>query len=176
MISNHPRQNPAIRRLTGWFVRLVIGLSALAGVGILLVAVLYTLPLVALMVVFLAGLNVPLLLLTSLHPDVELHEDGLRLMPLVWPSQFVRWDELAHTTPHSLLKPPPPERSIIKEKPQEGLMVVAQRGSLAWHWRLVGLMAGHGWSPVFGIASHTHTDYPALRRHLKKNLPHKEPS
>lgn len=175
-ISNHPHVYPSRRKIAGLFARLIMGFSLFAVVGFMLVAVFTRLPLFVLGIPFVLGLNIPMLLLTSLHPSVSVLEDGLMVEPLVWRGQFLAWSDIAYITNHHLLPPPAPERQILKSNrpPQEGLMVVAVSGKMAWHYRFVGLMAGEGLMPVFGVTNHTHEDYNTLRDTLKRELPMKE--
>jgi hypothetical protein len=169
-ISTHPRLHPRRQRLVGWFVRLTLGISLLVSSVMLVVAILNVLPLLFITALLVLGLNLPLFLLTSLHPGVEIYEEGVRLTPLVWKSDFVPWEALVYRTPHTMLKPAPPPRHPIQPKLRpEGLMIVGQQG--AWHYRIVGIFSGFGWKPVFAVANHTHAHYPRLRDTLKSALP-----
>jgi hypothetical protein len=147
--------------------------AAIGSVGLLVVSLAYGLPLMALMIPFLIGLCGPLLVLTSLHPGIVVEQDGLRLTPLVWKSSFVRWADLERLTEHTLLKPPPPQRRSAGKRRveiQSGVMIIARRGALPWHYRIVGLMAGSGFRPTFAIASHAHVGYEALYKELQRRM------
>lgn len=170
LISTHPRLNPTRTRLIGWFAAVVLGISFVTAVALLVLSIVYVLPLLFLTALLLLVLVTPLLLLTSLHPAVDVHDDGLQVTPLVWKSHFILWENLSHLTRHHLLGPEPTERS--GQQKVEGLMVVAKRGK--WHFRIVGLFAGQAGKPVFAISDRTHQDFNKLRFNLKKSLPFHE--
>lgn len=169
-ISTHPRLNPLRTRLISWFAALLLGTSALAVLVLLIVSILNVLPLLLITALFMFVLVSPVLLLTSLHPAIDVHEEGLQVTPLVWKSHFVPWQDLSHLTRHRLLGPPPTERSGKKEV--EGLMIVGRQGK--WHFRVVGIFAGQSGKPVFAISDRTHQDFNTLRYNLKKSLPFHE--
>jgi hypothetical protein len=139
-------------------------------VGALIAGFALGLPLMVLMIPFLVALCLPLFLQTSLHPAIAVDKEGLHLNPLIWRGHFVRWEDLEGYTQHHLLRPPAPK--MLKRKgrdPQEGLLIIGTT-NLPWHYRVVGLLAGKGLRPVFGISNWTHVDYAALRNHIRKNL------
>jgi hypothetical protein len=166
-ISTHPRLYPTRTRLIAWFAAVLLGFAALAIVAILIISILNVLPLLFITALFFTVLVTPVLLLTSLHPAIDVYEEGLQVTPLIWKSHFIPWESLSHLTRHRLLGPPPPERSGKKEV--EGLMIVGDHGK--WHFRVVGIFAGQRGKPVFAISDRTHQDYNKLRFNLKKSLP-----
>lgn len=176
IISQHPHLGRTRRRIAHWFVWVVLLLSVVACVGLVVGGLWFGFPLMIIMAFLVVGLDVPLVMLTSLHPDIDVHEQGLMVTPLMGKARLVSWEDLRYISPHSLLKPHPPERATSSRTvQQEGLLVVAKPGALAWHFRLVGVFTGHGWQPTFGATNTTHTDYNQLRFQLKKVLPLKEP-
>lgn len=168
-ISNHPHPNAKTQRLIGWLAGLGLMGTVLGSIGLLILGFGYGLGLMVLMVPFLLGLSTPLFLITSLHPAITVEENGLRLKPLVFPASFVRWEAIQQITKHTLLKPPPPSK-LHRLTPHEGDMLLVLPNTLPWHYRMVGWMAGHGFTPVFAISNRTHVDYERLRDTVKKHL------
>ncbi len=170
-ISNHPRLNPTKQRLIALFVRIILAINLFISGTLLVISIIYVLPLLALTVVFLLALTMPIFLQTSLHPALEVREDGLYVQPLIWRNEFIAWESISHLTAHPMLKPAPPSQiPLINKTPQEGLLIVCHKGAAAWHYRLLGIITGQGVTPVFAFSNHTHADYKQLRRELKRRL------
>ncbi len=128
----------------------------------------YGLPLLPLSAVFLAAMLVPLIQLAALHPRVTVYERGLWVKPMLWRGCWIAWDAVDRFEDHTLIR-----RGTTKagQKPLRGELVVIKRG-LSWPFAVVGLMAGLGWrTRVFGIAAHSHVDYPGLRSAIKRGMP-----
>jgi hypothetical protein len=171
-ISNHPHPNYSLHR---WFGRLAVaGIVAawLSAVGMVLVAFGLGAGLMLVMIPFLLGLTMPLVLLIALYPGVEVREEGIVLQPNGLPSTSVAWDDVLEVTEHTLLKPPPPSK--LKRTAQQGEMVLVQPGAVPFYYRIISLIAGYGGTPVFAISNRTHVDYEALKRVLKKRIPHRK--
>ena len=168
-ISNHPHPNAKMQRLIGWLAGLGLLGTVVGSVGLLILGFGYGLGLMVLMVPFLLGLSTPLFLITSLHPAITVKENGLRLKPLVFPASFLQWESIREMTPHTLVKPPAPSK-LRRSSTQQGEMLLVVPNSLPWHYRMVGWMAGHGFTPVFAISNRTHVDYELLRDTVKKHL------
>lgn len=151
---------------------LMIVLALLASIGLVIVAFGFGAGLTLLMIPFLLGLTVPLVLLVSLYPAVSVAEEGLRLQPNGMPGTFVRWEELEAIAEHTLLKPAPPPK--LRREAHQGDMIIVRKGAVPFYYRLIGMMAGYGTSPVFAISNRTHVEFSALRRTLKNRLPHRK--
>lgn len=169
MISSHPHLNPTRQRLLGVLLRVAFVAIAFAVVGLLVLGIGYGMFLMIVMIPFLLALSSSLLLLACLHPSIEVHERGLTIKPLVFKKQQVAWEAIEEMVDHSLMKPIPPKRQNKAKTPQ-GQMLLLGRGALPLPYRIVGLLAGHGYRPVIAIASWTHTDYDTLRRTIQKAL------
>ena len=175
IISNHPRLNPTKQRLIAIFVRIILGINSLLISGLLIIAVIYGLPLLMLTAIFLVALTTPVFLLTSLHPALEIREEGLYVTPLVWRSRLLEWVEISHLTVHPMLKPAPPSQiPLINKTPQEGLLIVCTKTASGWHYRIIGVITGQGLTPAFAFSNHTHADYKQLRHELKRRLTMKD--
>jgi len=172
MISNHFHPNHRLHRWIGWMARAAMFGTVLATFGLMLGAVAYSAGLLLVMIPFLWGLSVPLFLLTSLYPSVIVYEDGIEVKPYGFSASRLSWDDILATTQHTLLKPPPPSK--LKRVAQSGVMIVVKPTSLPFHYRMVGLMAGAGWKPIFAISNKTHTDYEDLLAIFESHVPHRE--
>jgi len=108
---------------------------------------------------------VPLLLLTVLHPHVTVYERGLWIKPLLWPGCWIAWDGIARVADHTLIR-----RGKTREHEKEhfGQLIVVDHG-LPPVFLVVGIMAGLGWARAFGISTHSHADYNALRSAIQKH-------
>jgi len=161
LLSDHPHPRPALRRITAVLVALGIA-GALAGiVGLLVLGFGYGLPLLVLSVPFLAALIVPLLQLAVLHPRVTVYERGVWLQPLLGRGVWIAWEDIARVADHTLIR-----RGQARSRDREhfGQLIVVERG-LPPVFMVIGLMAGLGWrTRAFGISTHSHVEYEALRR------------
>ncbi len=168
-ISNHPHPKARTQRIVGLFAGLGLLGALLGSLGLLFIGLAYGLILMLIMIPFLLALSMPLLLLTSLHPAVRVEEKGLHLKPLVFRTSFLEWDAIVGMVEHSLVKPPPPSK-IRRRDPHQGEMFLVQPGHLPWHYRMVGVIAGHGFQPVFAISNRTHVDHERLRDTIHQHL------
>ncbi|MCQ3930978.1 MAG: hypothetical protein DPW16_11010 [Chloroflexi bacterium] len=176
ILSNHPHPHPVLRRMVGWLALAgMIGIL-FGAVGLLIAGLTYGLSLMILMIPFLLGMIFPLIILTALHPQITLQEEGVQIKPLVWKTRLVSWEQLTGLTDHSLMKPPPPARqqNLTKRPVTKGQMILVEKGALGWPFRIVGFAAGHGTTPVFAISSKTHRDYDQLLQTLKRRIPQKK--
>lgn len=176
ILSNHPHSNPWLRRLVGWLALAGIIGILFGAVGLLILGLTYGLLLMLLMIPFLLGMIMPLVILTALHPDIAIHDEGVLVKPLIWKSHLVTWNQLTALAEHALMKPPPPERQrkLTRQKLADGYMVVVEKGALGWPFRVVGFAAGHGTSPVFAISNKAQQEYDTLYRTLKQHIPEKK--
>lgn len=166
LISDHAHPNALIRRLTA--IAAAAGLIGAAGavVGLLALAVIHGLPLLALMAVFLVAMCAPLPLLIVLHPRVTVYEHGLWLRPALGRGVWVPWSAVRGLADHTLIR-----RGTTRRGQREltGQLVIVD--GLPRVFLVVGMMAGLGRRRAFGIASHSHRDYPALLNAIKKHEP-----
>lgn len=167
MLSEHPHPRPALRRVTGWLVGAGLAGIGFGVAGLLALAIGYRLLLLPLAAVFLATLAAPLLLLSVLHPHVTVYERGLWLKPLLWPASWVPWDALTGLHDHTLIQRSSRTRW---ERAREGHLITVA-GALPPVYLVVGWMAGLGNKRAFGIASHSHTGYSALRSAIRQRAP-----
>ncbi len=167
-LAEHGYPHPALRPIMAGLI--VFGLAGIAVsvIGLLALAIIYALPLLPLMAFFLATLAMPLLLLSVLHPHITVHEHGLWLKPLVWRGVWVPWEAIARIEDHTLI-----QRGKSKDRQREhfGQLIVVDAG-LPGVYLVVGLMAGLGRVRAFGISTHGHTDYTALRNTIQRRKPH----
>lgn len=166
-LSDHPHPRPALRRVTGWLIAGGLAGIAVGIAGLLVLGIGYRLPLLVLAAVFLAGLAPPLLLLSALHPRITVYERGLWLQPLLWRGSWVPWDALAGIHDHTLIQR---TRRTRWEREREGRLISVAHG-LPPIYAVVGRMAGLGRRRAFGIASHSHCDYPALLAAIRRHMP-----
>lgn len=167
-ISTHPHPQPRRQRLVEIIAALALLGVIIGTLGLLIIGIAYKLILMLLMIPFLLGLSASLLLLTSLHPQITVEEEGLWLKPLVFRRSFVQWQDL-RLVKHTLISPPPPSKFKTREA-QEGEMLQVPPSKLPKHYCIVGLIAGYGFTPIFAISNRTHLDYKILRDTLKKQL------
>jgi hypothetical protein len=167
LISDHPHPRSFLRRITALLAALGLAGDILGVAGLLALGIGYRLPLLPVMAFFLATLLVPLLLLTVLHPRVTVYERGLWIKPLLWPGCWIAWEDIARMADHTLIR-----RGKTKEREKEhfGQLIVVDQG-LPPVFLVVGIMAGLGWVRAFGISTHSHVDYNALRGVIQKHKP-----
>ncbi|MEB2287424.1 MAG: hypothetical protein OZ934_04875 [Anaerolineae bacterium] len=161
LLSDHPHPRPALRRITAVLIALGIAGALVGIVGLLVLGFGYGLPLLVLSVPFLIALVVPLLQLAVLHPRVTVYERGVWLQPLLGRGRWIAWEDIARVAEHTLIR-----RGQARRRDREhfGQLIVVERG-LPPVFMIVGLMAGLGWrARAFGISTHSHVEYEALRR------------
>lgn len=166
-LSDHPHPQPGLRRVTGWLIAAGLGGIALGAAGLLALAIGYRLPLLPLAAAFLGTLAAPLLLLSVLHPQITVFEQGLWLKPLLWRGSWLPWGALTGLHDHTLIQR---DRRTRWERERNGYLITAT-GALPLVYAVVGLMAGLGARRAFGIAAHSHRDYPALLSAIRRHLP-----
>jgi len=166
-LSTHAYPRPALRRVTGWLVGAGLAGIGFGVVGLLTLAIGYRLVLLPLAAFFLATLAAPLLLLSVLHPQITVYERGLWLKPLLWRGSWVPWEALTGLHDHTLIQR---SRRTRWERPREGHLITVE-GALPPVYSIVGWMGGLGNRRAFGIASHSHTDYAALRSAIRGHVP-----
>jgi hypothetical protein len=124
---------------------------------------------------FTAVLMIPLLLQSVLHPTIIVRDDGLTLRPMLWPEQFVRWDQLTGIIAHPLIFNDEASGQHLhgqKYQPREGVVILVDpQAGLSSIYRLVGGVAGMGNTPAFAISSTTHTGYTELLAAIRADVP-----
>ena len=167
LLSDHPHPHPWQRTLTAWLVAAGLAGEVFGAIGLLVLAIGYDLPLMAIMIPFLLTLVPPLVMLSTLHPRVTVYEGGLWVQPLVWRGCWVPWDAVARVEDHTLIR-----RGKMKDRQREhfGQLIVVERG-LTWPFAAVGLMSGLGWQTrAFGISTIAHVDYDGLKRAILREM------
>ncbi|MGQ9851351.1 MAG: hypothetical protein ACUVSU_14995 [Aggregatilineaceae bacterium] len=163
LVSDHPHPRPLLRRLTAALLGLGIAAALPGIVGLLALGIGYGLPLLVLSVPFLVALLVPLLQLAVMHPRVTVYEHGLWLRPMLGPGIWLPWDSIVRLVDHTLIRRGQPRP---RDREHFGQLVIVE-GGLPPVFLAVGWMAGLGWrTRAFGISTHSHADYEALRRAL----------
>jgi len=166
-LSDHPHPQPGLRRVTGWLIAAGLLGIAVGVAGLLALAIGYRLPLLPLAAIFLATLTVPLLLLSVLHPQVTVYEQGLWLKPLIWRGSWVPWSALTGLHDHTLIQRGQRTRW---DRARDGHLITVA-GALPLVYVVVSVMGGLGVRRAFGVATHSHRDYPALLGAIRRNLP-----
>ncbi|MDX2139766.1 MAG: hypothetical protein SF123_16900 [Chloroflexota bacterium] len=108
----------------------------------------------------------PALWLTTATPAVSIDDDGLTLSPRFWRQQRVTWADIRAIKPYPLM--PERDAELVRKRfvgrgnyaPAEGVMLLVS--SLPWMYRMTGVFAGEGFTPVIALTNRTHTDYAAL--------------
>lgn len=172
MISNHLHPQLGFHRWIGRLAVLSMFGVIIGTLGFIAMAFLYQAGLMLVMIPFLWGLSLPLFLLTSLYPGVVVYEQGVELQPFGFRPSQLAWDDLVAITEHTMLKPAPPSK--LRRTAQTGTMIIVQSDKLPFPYKIVGLIAGIGWKPVFAISNKTHTDYESLLAVFEDRLPHRE--
>ncbi len=163
LLSDHPHPHPWQRALIGGLVAAGLAGEVFGVIGLLVLAIGFKLPLMAIMIPFLLTLIPPLLMLSTLHPRVTLYEAGLWVQPLVWRGCWIPWEAVTRIEDHTLIR-----RGKTKDRQREhfGQLIVVEHG-LTWPFAAVGLMAGLGWRiRAFGISTVAHVDYERLKSEI----------
>ena len=171
MYSSHPK--PWLNRLTQYSA-LVILIFILVSVPLQLVLALTGLWLFAWTAIFTLLLGPFVLLLTVATPAVSLDAEGLTVHPLIWRSRSVRWEAVRAVKPYPLL--PQPETEISRQymtgrqnyRPATGIMLIVP--DLPLPYRVTGVLAGEGFTPVFAITTRTHTAYDELVEQIESRV------
>jgi hypothetical protein len=170
MPSTHRHPNPWLDRLTQYtaLTLLILILISLPLQGVLVLA---GAPVFGLVALFTLALAPFVLLLTITTPAVTVAPDGLTVQPRIWKTQVVPWAAVRAIKPYPLLPPADAETSRrylagrTKYQPAEGLMLIIP--TLPLQYRITGLLAGEGWTPVIAVTNRTHTQYPVLVKKLR---------
>lgn len=148
------------------------GVMVAAGIGQMVVAVLFHLPLLLLSGVVTLALIGPVLLLVSATPAVSIAPEGITLQPRVWRNRFVPWSAVREIKDYPLLPPRDAEvgrRALTgrqRYRAAEGKMLIIP--SLPIQYRVTGLFVGEGFVGVIGLTNRTHTDYERLIQQMFK--------
>ncbi len=174
VVSQHRSPHPRVRRIVSGL--LALGLVTLVAATAAQVVLAWVTAgwLFCGTAFFTAILAIPLLMLTVLHPEIGVSQDGLHVQPMIWRAQFVPWNALTGIIAHPLVTNDETMGRILHGKRyrrREGIVVVAGRESgLGPVYRLVGSLAGAGDMPAFALSSTTHTDYEGLGATIREHL------
>jgi hypothetical protein len=108
----------------------------------------------------------PALWLTTATPAVSINDDGLTLSPRFWRQQHVAWGNIRAIKAYPLM--PERDAELVRKRfvgrgnytTAEGVMLLVP--SLPWIYRMTGVFAGEGFTPVIALTNRTHTEYAAL--------------
>jgi len=170
LISEHPALHRWRRGLTAILVRLGLAGILIAVIGLLALSLIYGLPLLPVMALFLLALIPPLLLPTVLHPTVTVYETGLWITPLLWSGCWIEWADITRIADHTLIR-----RGTTKRGQTEhfGRLIVVDRG-LSRPFLVVGIMAGLGRARAFGISTLGQQDYERLLKLIEQKISRNE--
>jgi hypothetical protein len=173
VISVHQAPQQWLRQLNSRVIALALILICLSVIAEAILAFLIG-PLMLVIALFTAGLAIPLVLQTVLHPDIEVLQDGLRLHPLIWQTQTVNWSDLTTMLDHPLVYNDPAVGRLLHGKnyqPREGkLILVGPSARLLPWYKIIGIVAGVGALYGFAISNTTHTGYALLLKTLQQHV------
>lgn len=165
MKAKHPRSGQN-RLLHYGAIGLVIVMVIAAALQVVLALLIQPGLLFLLTAFFTLALTPFILSLTTATPAVTIAHEGLTIEPVVWKSRFVPWDAVQAVKPYPLLPQASAEttrRAMVgrrKYRAAEGMMLVIP--SLPVQYRIIGWLAGEGWTPVIAVTNRTHRDYETL--------------
>jgi hypothetical protein len=166
LLSDHPHPHPVLRRITRGLVAAEIVADIAGVIGLLLLGVVYGLPLMPVIALFLAGMLIPLLQLAIMHPAITVYENGLWLQPMLTGGRWIPWEAVVVVADHTLIR-----RGTTKDRQREhfGQLIIVDDG-LPRVYAVIGGLAGYGWrTRAFGISTHSHTDYKTLLNAIQKH-------
>lgn len=119
-------------------------------------------------------LAIPVLALITATPRLILDDEGIRLEPIVWPRQFVAWQDVLRMEDYPLL--PEPDQEVLRRaflgrkryRPAEGKMLIVR--GLPPQYRAAGLLAGVRGEPIIVVTNRSYADYDALVQTLERRL------
>ena len=112
-----------------------------------------------------------LLMLLAATPAVTIGPEGLTVQPRLGKAQVVAWSDVTAIKPYPLLPPPDAElqRKMLagrsKYRPAEGLMLLIP--SLPAQYRIAGVLAGEGLTPIIAVTTRTHDRYDVLVKKIR---------
>ena len=171
MQSNHVHPKPLLDRITQYGAAVVIIIMALAAVLQVLLAVFVVPSLIFLLTALFTALLIPfMLVLTTATPAVTVTPEGITVHPVIWKARSFGWDAVQAVKTYPLLPPPDGETSRkmltgrSNYRPAEGLMLVIP--ALPVQYRITGLLAGEGFTPVIAVTTRTHDRYDVLAKKI----------
>ncbi|MBZ0294773.1 MAG: hypothetical protein K8L99_19580 [Anaerolineae bacterium] len=170
MKASHPRSGQ--NRLLHYGAAVLVVIMLIAALFQVVLALLIQPGMLFLLTAILTLALVPFVLsLTTATPAVSIAREGLTVEPVVWKNCFVPWDGVAAIKPYPLLPQASAEttrRAMVgrkKYRAAEGIMLVIP--SLPLQYRIIGVLAGEGWTPVIALTNRTHQDYDTLVNRIK---------
>ena len=174
MNASHPR--PGQNRLIQYGAAALLLVMLLAAALQVVLALLIQPGLLFLLTALLTLALIPFVLtLTTATPPISVDEHGLTITPVIWKSHVIPWAEITALKPYPLLPQENAEvtrRMLVgrkKYRPVEGVMLVIP--ALPVQYRIIGVLAGEGWTPVIAVTSRTHTDYDRIVAYIRKRVP-----
>ena len=167
MQSAHPHPKPRLDRLTQYSATALLIIMALT-VPLQILLALLGIPafLFLLTAIFTALLTPFVLLLTTATPAVEVSDEGVTIMPVIWRRRFVPWSGVTAVKEYPLLPGAEAEsgRKLMTGRNRyaaaQGLMLAIP--ALPAQYRITGFLAGEGFTPVIAVTNRTHVRYDVL--------------
>lgn len=170
MTTTHAHPQPLLDALTQYGAAALLALITLS-VPLQIVLAFSGAPVFALTGLFTLAFAPFLLMLLAATPAVTVGPDGLIVQPKLGKAQAVAWADIAAIKPYPLLPPPDAELSRrylagrSRYRPAEGLMLLIPR--LPAQYRVAGLLAGEGFTPVIAVTTRTHDRYDLLVKKIR---------
>lgn len=170
MDSTHTHPQPLLDAVTQYGAAALLALIVIS-VPLQLVLALAGAPTFVLTALFTLLFAPFLLMLLVATPAVTVGPEGLVVQPRLGKAQAVVWDEVAAIKPYPLLPPPDAELSRKylagrgRYRPAEGLMLVIPK--LPAQYRIAGVLAGEGFTPVIAVTTRTHDRYDVLVKKIR---------
>jgi hypothetical protein len=170
MNTTHAHPQPLLDALTQYIAAALLALIVLS-VPLQIVLAFAGAPVFVLTALFtLAFAPFPLMLLAA-TPAVMVGPEGLTVQPRLGKAQSVAWLDVAAIKPYPLLPPPDAELSRkalagrSKYRPAEGLMLLIP--ALPVQYRIAGVLAGEGFTPIIAVTTRTHDRYDMLVKKIR---------
>lgn len=173
-ITYHPPLSTTAYTLQQLVTAGLLVLMLLAVIGLAVLAVMLSAPLMGLMALMVVLLMVPVAMLLSVSPPIRLDEDGLTLTPFWGAEQRVAWDDIAEIRVYPLLPQPDQEvewrllQGRKRYRSAEGYMLRIPR--LPWRYRMTGFFVGWQGQPTVAFTNRSHADYDILLQRVRSHL------
>jgi hypothetical protein len=170
MNSTHAHPQPLLDMLTQYGAAALLALIAIS-VPLQLVLAFAGAPIFVLTTLFTLLFAPFLMMLLAATPAVTVGPGGLTVQPRLGKARAVTWPQVAAIKPYPLLPPPDAELSRKylagrgKYRPAEGLMLVIP--TLPAQYRIAGVLAGEGLTPVIAVTTRTHDRYEVLVKKIR---------
>jgi hypothetical protein len=170
MNTTHAHPQPLLDTLTQYGAAALLALIVLS-VPLQLVLAFAGAPVFVLTALFTLAFAPFLLMLLAATPAVTVGPEGLIVQQRLGKAQAVAWPEVVAIKAYPLLPPPDAElqRKMLagrsKYRPAEGLMLLIP--SLPAQYRIAGMLAGEGFTPIIAVTTRTHDRYDVLVKKIQ---------